>query len=97
MTESVLEILPGVHLVLRSTNTPRRLEVILDELAAITGDPGQSGPMADCHRIDQLRKLEEIKAAAAAAQARVTVEFERSPSWRGRTTPAYAATSGAAG
>ena len=55
-----------------------RLERILEELAGILGDPEQEGPMADCHRIDHLRMLEEVKAGAAAAQARVTVAFEAS-------------------
>lgn len=32
----------------------------------------------DAERIDQLRRLEELKAAAAAAQARITVAFDRS-------------------
>lgn len=32
----------------------------------------------DVQRIDQLRRLEELKAAAAAAQARIAVAFDRS-------------------
>ena len=35
----------------------------------------------DRERVDQLRLLEELKGAAAAAQARVTVDFA-SPRWR---------------
>ncbi|HET7194748.1 MAG TPA: hypothetical protein VFI99_07130 [Nocardioides sp.] len=56
-----------------------RLRAMLDELAEIAGDPGAQGVLVDAHRIDLLRQLEEIKgAAAAAAQARITVEFETS-------------------
>jgi len=55
-----------------------RLQGMLEGLAEVTGDPGQVGAMADSHRVEELRRLEEIKAAAAAAQARVTVAFEAS-------------------
>lgn len=76
MTTSQLEA-PGVHPVFEHAGT-ERLGQLREELAAITGDPGRSDPMSDVHRIDQLRLLEEIKAAAAAAQATITVELERS-------------------
>ena len=55
-----------------------RLQGMLEGLAEVTGDPGQVGAMADSHPVEELRRLEEIKAAAAAAQARVTVAFEAS-------------------
>ncbi len=80
MTESLLDLpvyAPGV-VVVREHPDVVRLQGMLDELAAVTGDPGQVGPMADCHRIEEIRRLEEVKAAAAAAQARVTVAFEAS-------------------
>ncbi|MGH3361731.1 MAG: HNH endonuclease [Nocardioides sp.] len=77
MTASPLEIAPGVHPVFEHGDTDR-LDGMLTELAAIEGDPGAAGPMADVHRIDQIQRLEQIKASAAAAQARITVEFERS-------------------
>ena len=47
------------------------LQGMLDQLASLDGSAG-----CDADRIDQLRLLEQIKGAAAAAQARVTVEFE---------------------
>lgn len=80
MTESPLEspvYAPGVVAV-REHPEVERLEEMLEELAAITGDPGSSSPLADAHRINQLSRLERIKSAAAAAQARVTVAFEAS-------------------
>jgi len=76
MTTSQLETL-GVHPVFEHAGT-ERLARLREELAAITGDPERSDPMSDVHRIDQLRLLEEIKAAAASAQAAITVAFERS-------------------
>lgn len=48
-----------------------RLASLKDELAGCTGVGAD-----DAERIDQLRALEELKAAAAAAQARVTAELE---------------------
>ncbi len=54
------------------------LQPLLEEVVALTGDPRSSSPLVDAHRIDQIRRLEQIKAAAAAAQARVTVAFEAS-------------------
>jgi hypothetical protein len=80
MTESPLDrpvYAPGVVAV-REHPEVERLEEMLEELAAITGDPGSSSPLADAHRINQLSRLEKIKSAAAAAQARVTVAFEDS-------------------
>lgn len=76
MTESLLET-AGVHPVFEHADT-ERLTRVREELAAITADPERSDPLSDVHRIDQLRLLEEIKASAAAAQATITVTFERS-------------------
>ena len=39
---------------------------------------GLEDAVSDAERVDQLRALEELKSAAAAAQARVTVAFDRS-------------------
>ena len=75
--ETVLEGPPGVHPVFEHEAT-QLLERMLDELAAITGDTRRHDRMTDCHRVDQLRLLEQLKGAAAAAQARITVEFEAS-------------------
>ncbi|MGI9155819.1 MAG: hypothetical protein ACR2FG_04185 [Marmoricola sp.] len=50
-----------------------RLVVVQGELAGYDG-----AGVDDAERIDQLRALEELKAAAAAAQARVTAAFEAS-------------------
>jgi hypothetical protein len=80
MTESLLEgpvYAPGV-VVVREHPEVEWLDGMLEELAAITGDPGSSSPLADAHRINQIERLERIKAAAAAAQARVTVAFDGS-------------------
>lgn len=76
MTAALLETL-GVHPVFEHAGT-ERLTRLREDLAAITGDPEWIDPMADVHRIDQLGLLEEIKAAAAAAQVNITVAFERS-------------------
>lgn len=76
MTTSQLEM-PGVHPVFEHAGT-QRLTRLREELGSIAGDPERSSPMSDVHRIDQLRLLEEIKAAAAAAQAATTLAFERS-------------------
>lgn len=76
MTAALLET-PGVHPVFEHAGT-ERLRRLREELAAITGDHERSDPMSDVHRIDQLQLLEQIKAAAAAAQAQITMVFERS-------------------
>lgn len=76
MTTSLLET-HRVHPVFEHAGT-ERLTRLREELAAITGDPERVDPMSDVHRIDQLRILEEIKASAAAAQAKITMAFERS-------------------
>lgn len=76
MTAALLET-PGVHPVFEHAGTAM-LTRLREDLAAFTGDPGRTDHMTDVHRIDQLRLLEEIKAAAAAAQAAITIEFERS-------------------
>lgn len=39
------------------------------------GEPADVGAVSDADRIDQLAALERVKAAAAAAQARVTAAF----------------------
>lgn len=54
------------------------LESMLDDLGGVDGDPEAVGVMHDYHRAQHLALLERIKAAAAAAQARITVEFEKS-------------------
>src|SRR5579875_3925947 len=48
----------------------------LTELVARLG--GDLATATDAERVDLLRTLEEIKGAAAAAQARITVEFDAS-------------------
>jgi hypothetical protein len=53
------------------------LETLLEQLTCLT-DEQMIGRGDDAARIEQLRLLEQIKAAAAGAQARVTVAFERS-------------------
>jgi hypothetical protein len=65
----------GVHPVV----DPRTegLEALLDRVSALADD-GRTGRAADAARIEQLRLLEQIKAATAGAQARLTVAFERS-------------------
>lgn len=63
---------PGVHPVVPDPVTDR-LTAALAELGSVDG----SG-IGDAARIDQLRLLEQTKAAAAAAQARITVAFEDS-------------------
>lgn len=50
------------------------LRLLRDQLAAL--DPHPVG--GDVERVDQLRLLEELKAAAAAAQMRVAVDFDAS-------------------
>jgi hypothetical protein len=80
MTSSALELdlaAPGVHPVFEHADVTL-LGELLEQVSAIEGDPGRVGKRADAERIDQLRLLERIKATAAAAQARITVEFERS-------------------
>lgn len=80
MTESLLEhpaYAPGVVAV-REHPEVERLELMLQGLGEIDGDPGSASPLADAHRINLINRLEALKAAAAAAQARVTVAFEAS-------------------
>lgn len=80
MTSSVLDfdlVAPGVHPVVEHADVTL-LHDLLEQLGAIEGDPGQVGVRTDAERIDQLGLLEQVKAAAAAAQARITVEFEAS-------------------
>ena len=54
---------PGVVAV-REDPDVVRLQGMLEGLAEVTGDPGQVGARADSHRVEELRRLEEIKAAA---------------------------------
>lgn len=68
---------PGVHRVVEPAAV-RDLRGVLERVGELDGDPGSVGPLPDAARIDQLRLLEELKAVAAAAQARVTLAFERS-------------------
>jgi hypothetical protein len=80
MTESLLDhpaYAPGVVAV-REHPEVERLELMLQDLGEIDGDPGSDSPLADAHRINLINRLEALKAAAAAAQARVTVAFEAS-------------------
>ncbi|HEX5860213.1 MAG TPA: hypothetical protein VFY58_00125, partial [Nocardioides sp.] len=55
-----------------------RLQVMLDAVSELQGDPGETGVIVDGHRVEMLRLLEEIKGALAAAQARLAVQFEAS-------------------
>ncbi len=56
-----------------------QLERMIDDLATMTGAPDVGwDAAADAHRIDQIGLLEQIKSAAAAAQARIACEFEAS-------------------
>lgn len=80
MTASVLETpiaAPGVHRIIEHVGV-QDLGSILEALTVLEGDPGATGVRHDAPRIDQLGLLERIKHAAAAAQARITVEFEHS-------------------
>ena len=81
MTDSPLDIAalaaPGVQRVVEDPAV-QSLRRILDQVAAVDGQPPAVGLLPDAARIDQLRLLEELKAVAAAAQARVTVAFDRS-------------------
>jgi hypothetical protein len=53
---------PGVIRIFEHAVT-ERLDSALASLREITGDPGRTGRMHDFHRIEHLRKLEEVKAA----------------------------------
>ena len=80
MTSSVLDYdlaAPGVYPVVEHADVTL-LRDLLEQVSAIEGDPGRVGVQSDAERIDQLRLLEQIKAAAAGAQARITVGFETS-------------------
>ena len=68
---------PGVHRVVEPAEV-RELHGILDRVGALTGEPARVGCLDDATRIDQLALLERLKAVAAAAQARITVAFDRS-------------------
>lgn len=69
-------VAPGVHRVL-SAPAVTDLEEMLDRLVQIDG-VADHGRAADITRVDLLSLLERLKGAAAAAQARVTREFEAS-------------------
>lgn len=80
MTSSALEFdlaAPGGHQVVEHADVTLLCD-LLEQASAIEGDPGRMGELADAERIDQLQLLERIKATAATAQARITVEFETS-------------------
>ena len=66
----------GVHPVVEDPVTAE-LRGILERVAAL-GDHGGVGVGADAARVDQLRLLERVKSATAAAQARLTVGFQAS-------------------
>jgi hypothetical protein len=98
MTDSLLDhpaYAPGVVAV-REHPEVERLELMLQDLGEIDGDPGSDSPLADAHRINLIKRLEALKAAAAAAKARVTVAFEAFQ-LASRRKPEYAAPSAAAG
>lgn len=67
----------GVYPVLEHADV-EALRSMIDQVAAIAGDPGRVGLPEDAHRVDVLGLLERMKSVAAAAQVRVTVAFERS-------------------
>jgi hypothetical protein len=77
MTTLVLEDSPAMIRVFEHAVTGE-LESMLDDLGGVDGDPEAVGVMHDYHRVQHLALLERIKAAAAAAQARITVAFEKS-------------------
>ena len=80
MTQSTLAdrlASPGVHPV-REHADVERLRAMLDSLSGVDGDRGEIGPRVDGVRVDMLGLLEQVKGAAAAAQARVTLAFEQS-------------------
>ena len=52
-----------------------RLDVILEEFAAVVAD---DGPIGDAQRIDRLARLERLRAATAAVQAAESVRFAQS-------------------
>lgn len=70
-------IAPGVHRVF-SHAAVASLREFVEQMADLDGSPDRSGRCDDIARIDQLAELERLKAAAAAAQARLTREFEKS-------------------
>ena len=80
MTGSPLDtdlVAPGVHPVVEPAAV-RELRAVLERVTSMDGEPTAVGVGPDAARIDEMRLLEELKAVAAAAQARVTLAFERS-------------------
>jgi hypothetical protein len=77
------ETAPGVTRVFEPAEVSL-LHELLDDLGRIDGTVGEHAFDADAVRVDQLDLLERIKSAAEAAQARVTVAFERSQLQRQR-------------
>ena len=57
---------------------PAEAEVSTGTVRAWLGDLGRLVPTDDAGRVEALRALEELKSAAAAAQARITVAFAAS-------------------
>lgn len=70
-------VAPGVTPV-RADEDVTLLHQMLDQVAGLDGRPELAGDRADATRVDQLRLLEQVKAATAAAEARITVAFETS-------------------
>ncbi len=80
MTGSLLDtalVAPGVRPVVEPAAV-RGLRSVLERVSELDGEPAAIGVGPDAARIDEMRLLEELKATAAAAQARVALAFERS-------------------
>lgn len=71
------ELAPGVHHVF-SHSALSGLEQMLEQVSELDGVAGAVGRGSDIGRVDQLTALERLKASIAAAEARITWEFERS-------------------
>lgn len=71
------ELAPGVHRVF-SHAAVRDLEQMLDRVGELDGAPGAVGRCTDIGRVELLGALERLKASIAAAEARITREFEQS-------------------
>ncbi|WP_067433010.1 hypothetical protein [Nocardioides jensenii] len=73
----VEQVAPGVLRVSEHA-APPKLERMVHDLAELDGAPQLTAPGNDVARVEQLRALERLKAATAAAQARITSVFEQS-------------------
>ncbi|KQY64294.1 MULTISPECIES: HNH endonuclease [unclassified Nocardioides] len=71
------QVAPGVLRVSEHA-APAMLDHMIEAIARLDGDPQLDGPGNDIARVDQLTLLERLKAATAAAQARITQAFEQS-------------------